>query len=125
MSSVPLGILAGTFRELHEAGCIQTGADVNANVWEAAKDFGPLFEVLQKATYGNVCDGCPVFNKGNCSAFKKYHTSQQDIGTQRLVQHLHDQHFKSSIATTSAKRCPNCKLRIRGDNHDAHCKGKK
>lgn len=74
--NAPRGTLTGTFEELHSQGCIQTGTDVYSDIKEAATHFLRLFSALKIATNGNLCDGCPAFNYGNCKAFKKYHSSE-------------------------------------------------
>lgn len=77
-----IGKLDGTFEELHAAGCIQTGADAYQDLGDAVRSFGGLLAMLQVATGGNVCDGCPWAEEGNpskveqvkCEAFQKYHS---------------------------------------------------
>ncbi|MHA2265617.1 MAG: hypothetical protein ACXAEN_24765 [Candidatus Thorarchaeota archaeon] len=70
---IPIGQLKGSFEELFEAGCIQTGADV-VDTFEEAQRLRNLYVHLQTATQGNPCNGCPEFKSGTCSAYKKYHS---------------------------------------------------
>lgn len=46
----PMGRLNGTFDQLHAAGCIQAELEEHRQ----------MFSLLQAATMGNICDGCPV-----------------------------------------------------------------
>jgi hypothetical protein len=64
--------LTGTFAQLHAAGCIQTGADVEWRVGVAEAQFGPMFRLLTYRTDGKPCDGCPAFNSGKCEAYQQY-----------------------------------------------------
>lgn len=74
--SVPTGRLTGSFVELHRAGCIQTGADVESDVLLSAGRFSLLFNALQHETGGNICNGCEAYSGGKCAAFRQYHSSQ-------------------------------------------------
>jgi hypothetical protein len=67
--------LSGTFAQLHAAGCIQTGADVEWCVAVAAEKFAPLLNGLRILTDGRPCDGCPVFRGGECNAYQQYRES--------------------------------------------------
>lgn len=70
----PSGVLHASFEQLHAAGCIQTGADVEKKVEAAKPRFEPMFNALQVETHGNMCAGCPAYNDGKCAAFKQYHS---------------------------------------------------
>lgn len=89
-----VGRLNGSFSELHAAGCIQTGADSCPELSEAIKEFGTLFAMLQIATGGNVCDGCPKadwnrptrIEQVQCKAFQKYHSMARYEHAKRKIQ---------------------------------------
>lgn len=111
----PNGRLTGSFEELFAEGCIQTGCDVHKTAKEAEGNFLMLFNALMLSTNGNMCDGCPMYEGGTCKAFRKFHSGSPH--RQKAT--------KPEITVITRKRCPDCGLKIRGDNHDAHCKGKK
>ena len=72
----PSGQLTGTFEQLFEAGCIQTGADVHqTSLAAAAAGFPLILAAIQTSSGGNACDGCPAYRGGQCKAFQQYHTS--------------------------------------------------
>lgn len=131
--------LSGTFEELHEAGCIQTGADVRPNVDDARSRFGELFRGLMIITKGYPCDGCPI--AGKCEAQKQYEVI--DTESPGPLEHLLNLGFEGLLQTMSGKghqttgtppvkpkmeqapprpRCPLCGLKIRSDNHALNCR---
>lgn len=73
----PEGILTGTFEDLFNAGCIQTGGEDPELSFARARDlFYQRFVALTLATHHNPCAGCPEFNDGKCDAFQKFHTDK-------------------------------------------------
>jgi hypothetical protein len=70
----PVGKLRASFKELFEAGCIQTGGDSHGSLEVATGTFSLRFIALMLLTENNPCDGCPVFQGGSCRAYKRYHT---------------------------------------------------
>jgi hypothetical protein len=84
----PVGILQATFERLHEAGCIQTLADQEADVIEARRKHGVVFSGLMFITNQNPCDGCPEYKNGTCQAFLKYHTQAARDENDRRVRKL-------------------------------------
>lgn len=108
----PVGQLVATFEQLHALGCIQTLADVHDDV-KAAKEHGNrMFEMLMGVTNMNPCSGCPAYGGGSCAAFKA-----RFVGPS---QHRAPSRPAPKPAAVR-ERCPKCKLKIRGENHDAHC----
>lgn len=70
--------LDGTFEQLFEAGCIQTGCDTLENIEAADKFFRRYFQGIMTETKSNPCSGCPAFNDGGCEAYQIYHTHAQE-----------------------------------------------
>lgn len=75
-SEKPWGILAANFEQLHEAGCIQTGADLDPDKWNYIEWYR-LWEGLMRVSNNNPCDGCPAWKGGKCCAFLRYHTQPE------------------------------------------------
>lgn len=111
---VPSGKLNGTFEELFAAGCLQTGRDHLEDVEKAKEMHSAMFFGLQSLTGGNICNGCPQFAGGACEAFKKFHSSRISLNKPA-----------SGPAAPSRQRCPDCGMKIRGENHREHCKAKR
>jgi len=103
----PHGKLEVTFDEAMVAGCIQA-EDENLR-----ERFIPIMGL----TGMNPCDGCPIWQDHGpeCECFQKHHSAFRAI-----VQHVEG----AKIMRRVRSRCPTCGLRIRGDNHESHCKGK-
>lgn len=68
-------MLRASFEQLHEAGCIQTGADMFDTVEKARPQFEQMFAGLMFATRLDPCTtGCAAFDNGKCLAYVKYHS---------------------------------------------------
>jgi hypothetical protein len=104
------GQLTATFDQLHAAGCIQTLADIHDDVQKAKEHGGRMFQALMHTTGDNPCSGCPAYGGGTCVAFKRY-----------FVRPFVSRPERPQYRGTHKPRCPKCKLKIRGANHDAHC----
>lgn len=96
-------MLIGSFLNLHAAGCIQTGADVEPNEVKAEVRFGPMFTGLMGATHGDPCNGCPAYHHGKCKAFQQFNTRAVRSPSRSFVM--------------PADRCRECGLKVRGPNH--------
>jgi len=90
---VPVGQLKGTFEQLFEAGCIQTGAGTADTLEEAVASFTEYFVNVQTLTMRNPCNGCPEFKNSSCSAYKQYHTES--------LQQQHNRDARVRAATTA------------------------
>jgi len=98
-------MLRGTFPELHAAGCIQTGADVEANEVTARLRFGDMLRGLMFTSNGDPCHGCPAYERGQCPAFLQFNDrASLSQPKQRPFQ-------------KPAERCPQCRMKVRGPNH--------
>lgn len=97
-------MLTGTFFDLHAAGCIQTGADVQPDPQIANVVFGPMVVALMAATSSDMCIGCPAFKGGKCKAYQKFNT--------RAVAHPLAKRFDRP-----AERCKDCGLKVRRPGH--------
>jgi len=69
-----MAALVATFSQLHEMGCIQTGADVHDDVRVAEKRMGGLFAAVVGLSHGNPCPGCPALQGGKCRAYLAFNT---------------------------------------------------
>lgn len=96
-----VGVLRGSFEELHAAGCIQTGADIHDNVDNARARFSSLFAGLMLMTNRNICDGYPAYKNGACPCFQKYHT--QAISNNATRPPGTDQHPGLSVGQIAEK----------------------
>jgi len=105
----PIGCLEAVPDEAMKAGCIQAE---NENMLQ-------LYTALMAATGLNPCNGCPVWQEHGpeCYCFQMYHTAFW-----QLIQKSKQAKVLGIIQ--SRLRCPECGLKIRGKNHEAHCKGK-
>lgn len=104
-------MLTGNFYDLHAAGCIQTGADVESDQDVALVRFGPMLRVLMIATSNDPCNGCPAYHGGKCPAFKRFNTRAAPMPA-ACEPRGPSKPFVKPIA-----RCPQCKLKIGGPNH--------
>ncbi len=111
-SGGPVGQLVATFEQLHAAGCIQTLADVHEDVKVAKEHGNRMFVALMAVTNDNPCSGCPAYCNGICPAFKAHFVGPS--------QHKWPSRPAPKPAAVR-ERCPKCKLKIRGENHEAHC----
>jgi len=80
-----------------------------------------MFEGLMIATHCNPCDGCPQWeNIGpECECFREYHTAWKKAiaQVQADIQAEKEKHIRI------VKRCPECGLRIRSGDVEAHNQG--
>lgn len=72
------GQLMGTFEELQESGCINTGCGIREEEYDATF-WIPMFEACMEMTQRNPCPDCPVFFKGKCETYVKYHTKPKIV----------------------------------------------
>jgi len=79
---VPVGQLNGSFGELFEAGCIQTGAGTADTFEEARQSFREYFLRIYVDLMGNPCNGCPEFKGGSCPAYEQFHDGAQQSRVQ-------------------------------------------
>lgn len=145
-------MLTGTFAELHAAGCIQTGSDVEGNAQIAEGRFGLIFHALMAATGGNPCAECPIVSKCRARAefFRIDDNPLQDIFNESLrsitsglgitqarsrqLEVAKIRHRQGSLyhprrlpkeQKSFRQTCPRCGCKIRGENHEEHCKARK
>lgn len=106
----PVGILLGDFRQLHEAGCIQTMCDLEGNVVEAERKFAIWFNAL-RILQPNLCDGCAVFSR-TCEAFLKYHSEPRRIADAKR------RAGNKTVGNEKVRPRCSCGFKVRGKNHN-------
>ena len=105
----PVGVLMGSFEELHAAGCIQTCCDIEADLLTAQI----LYEsrlMAMRAIQPNLCNGCPVFSR-ECRAYQLYHTEPKEAQQEKA----------DRVAASQVKlheTCRICGYKIGGENHN-------
>lgn len=110
--------LHASFEELHSAGCIQTGADIE-DVGEARRKFLVSLMGLMSVTKGYPCNGCP--EEGKCEAQHRYTITLKHQPVEENTKPKIKRRRTTYIGTRK-QRCPQCKLKIRGANHHEHCR---